>query len=71
MCTYKVRTLREEYDLDKLMDGVYQITRDVTGLRETDSRRRGVQSEINCLYEIGKTGDDHDERLGVTNTSKN
>ena len=43
MCTYKVRTLQEEDDLDRLIDGVYQITRDVTGLRETYRRKGGVE----------------------------
>ena len=35
VCTYNIRTLRTEDDLDKLIDEVGQIKWDVTGLCET------------------------------------
>ena len=59
MCTYNVRTLRTEDDLDRLIDEVEQIKWDITGLCETYRKGEGL-SEIRAgywIYEIGKTED--------------
>ena len=64
VCTYNVRTLRTEDDLDRLMDGVEQSKWDITGLCETYRNREGL-SEIRggyWMYEIGKTEDSPDAK---------
>ena len=59
MCTYNVRTLRTEDDLDRLIDEVEQIKWDIIGLCETYRKGEGLL-EIRSgywMYEIGKTED--------------
>ena len=64
VCTYNVRTLRTEDDLDRLIDEVDQIKWDVTGLCETYGKGERL-SEIRggyWMYEIGKTEDNPDAK---------
>ena len=59
MCTYNVRTLRTEDDLDRLIDEAEQIKWDIIGLCETYRKGEGLL-EIRSgywMYEIGKTED--------------
>ena len=64
VCTYTVRTLRTEDDLDRLIDEVEQIKWDVIGLCETYRNGEGL-SEITAgywTYEMGKTEDNPDAK---------
>ena len=64
MCTYNVRTLRTQNDLDRLTDEVEQIKCDIIGLSETD-RKGEALSEIGAgylMYEMGKTEDNPDAK---------
>ena len=64
VCTYNVRTLRTEDDLDRLIDEVEQIKWDIIGLCETYRKGEGLL-EIRAgywIYEIGKTEDNPDAK---------
>ena len=64
VCTYNVRTLRTEDDLDRLIDEDEQIQWDIIGLCETYRKGEGLL-EIRAgywIYEIGKTEDNPDEK---------
>ena len=59
MCTYNVRTLRTEDDLDRLIDEVEQIKWDIVGLCETYRKGEGLL-DVRAgywMYETGKTED--------------
>ena len=63
-CTYNIRTLQTESDLDRLIDKVEQIKWNVIGLCETSRKVEGL-SEIRggyWMYEMGKTEDNHDAK---------
>ena len=64
MCTYNVRTLRTEDDVDRLIDEVELIKRDIIGLCET-YRKGEALLEIRggyWIYEIDKTEDNPDAK---------
>ena len=64
VCTYNVRTLRTEDDLDRLIDEVEQIKWDIIGFCETYRKGEGLL-EIGAgywMYEIGKTEDNPDAK---------
>ena len=67
VCTYNLRILRTEDGLDRLIDEIEQIRKDILGLCETYRKGEGL-SEIRAvyrMYEIGKTEDNPDE-IGLT-----
>ena len=64
VCSYNVRTLQTEDDLDRLIDEVEQIEWDITGLCETYRKGEGLL-EIRAgywMYEIGKIEDNPDAK---------
>ena len=63
-CTYNVRTLRTEDDIDRLTDEVEQIKWNIIGLCETYKKEERL-SEIRAgywMHEIGKTEDKPDAK---------
>ena len=64
VCTYNVRTLRTEDDLDRLINEVEQIKWIIIGLCETYIKEEGLLEIIAryCTYEIGKTEDNPDAK---------
>ena len=64
VCTYNVRNLRTEDDIDRLIDEVEQSKWDIIGLFETYRKGEGL-SEIRrgyWMYEKGKTEDNPDTK---------
>ena len=67
ICSYNVRTIRTDDEMDYLMEEIEKIEWDIIGLCETYRKGEGLSSIKNghCIYEIGKT-EDHPNAKGVS-----